>query len=201
MRHIVVINGSPRADSKTGIVLARLAESVSQRISSIRSCVNLSNAQRPVTSFLTRAALPESLERVLLEVESADLLIIGSPVYRASYTGLLKHFFDLLEREAMRGRVALLAASGGSPLHGLMLDHQLRPMVAFFGMASVPTAIYALPEDFQKGQIINGKLLERIDRAADEACALLQAREAPYPIAFSKGAAGEASKDLAAGGP
>src|SRR5690606_15834079 len=67
MRHVVVINGSPRTDSRTGVLLGRLAESVMKRIPATRSVVNMSDSERPVTSYLTRDALPERLERVFLE--------------------------------------------------------------------------------------------------------------------------------------
>ncbi len=73
--------------------------------------------------------LPQRVQDDLAAVEAADALIVGTPVYRASFTGLFKHFFDFVEQTALVGYVpVLLAASGGSDRHALVLEHQLRPL-------------------------------------------------------------------------
>ncbi len=106
---------------------------------------------------------------VIEAVETADLLVVGSPVYRASYTGALKHLFDLVDRRALEGTPVLLCATGGTPLHGLMPDHQLRPLFGFFNAITIPTAVYALDGDFDGHALHSIAVSERIDRAAAEA--------------------------------
>ena len=61
------------------------------------------------------------------QIESADALIVATPVYRGSYTGLFKHLFDLVDHEALIGTPVLLAATGGSDRHSLVIDHQFGP--------------------------------------------------------------------------
>ena len=102
-------------------------------------------------------------------VEEADLLVVGSPVYRASYTGALKHLFDLVDHRSLQGKPIILAATGGSSLHGLMPEHQLRPLFGFFNALTLPTTIYAVEGDFHDYALVSGKVRDRIERAIGEA--------------------------------
>lgn len=76
---------------------------------------------------------------MLDEIESADLLLVASPVYRGSYPGLLKHLFDLIDLNALIDTPVLLAATGGTERHALVLDHQLRPLFSFFQAITLPS--------------------------------------------------------------
>jgi FMN reductase len=175
MLKVVTINGSPQEKSKTGVLLSHISKSINRRIEAQITDINLSDPQRPITSYLMRNHIPQDLEQTLQEIESANLMVIGTPVYRGSYSGILKHLFDLVDRDAMRSKIALLAATGGSSLHGLVIDHQLRPLMAFFGVHSVPTSLYAVPEDFEELKLKSSSLVTRIERATEEACSLVAA--------------------------
>jgi FMN reductase len=96
---------------------------------------------------------------------AADALIVGSPVYKGSYTGLFKHLFDLIEPEALAGKPVLLTATGGGEKHALVIEHQLRPLFGFFEAATLPTGIYASGADFTDGIPVSPPLIARIDRA------------------------------------
>jgi len=106
-------------------------------------------------------------------VEAADVLVVGSPVYRASYTGALKHLFDLVDYRALTGKRVILAATGGTPLHGLMTEHQLRPLFGFFNALTLPTSIYATETDFTDYEIASPVVQERIERAVSELAQVL----------------------------
>lgn len=84
------------------------------------------------------------LERIL----AADVLVVGSPTYKGSYTGLFKHFFDLVDPAAPRGKPVLLAATGGGDRHALIVEHQLRSLFGFFEAFALPTAVFASEKDF-----------------------------------------------------
>ena len=102
------------------------------------------------------------------DILSADALIVGSPVYKGSYTGLFKHLFDLIDPQALAGKPVLLTATGGGDRHALVIEHQLRPLFAFFEAAVLPTGVYAGGADFQDGQPSSDALLARLDRAVDQ---------------------------------
>jgi len=78
----------------------------------------------------------------------------------------------------------LLAATGGSHLHGLVCEHQLRPLFGFFNALTLPTAVYATEADFHDYALVNPQVIARIKRAAAEAAAQLR-----LPAAFAAAAA------------
>ena len=99
----------------------------------------------------------------------ADLLVVGSPTYKGSYTGLLKHFFDLLDPTSLRGKPVILTATGGGERHSLVVEHQLRPLFGFFEAFALPTAIYAVDRDFSDGVIAADHIKQRVVQAVAEA--------------------------------
>jgi FMN reductase len=117
--------------------------------------------------LLTGIATP-ALNDAVTAVEQADLLIAASPVYRGSYTGLFKSFVDVVDQRALTGTPVLLAASGGSERHALVVDHELRPLFAFFQASTVPTGVYATASDCTAELLPDDELKERIRRAAEQ---------------------------------
>jgi FMN reductase len=100
--------------------------------------------------------------------------LVGTPIYRASYSGLLKVFFDLLPEDALAGKVAVPIVAAGGPGHLLAIDHGLRPLLTSVGATVVPDSVYATPAGFVDGAPV-AELLERIDRAVTEAVSLTAA--------------------------
>jgi FMN reductase len=135
-------------------------------------------ARLSAEALLGRASDRE-LDEALGWVLSARILVVATPVYRATYSGLLKVFFDLLPHGALAGAVVVPIATGGSAAHQLALDHGLRPLVASLGGVTVATGIYASPDQFPEGRA-EPSLLARVTRAADEALEL--ASSAPSPL-------------------
>lgn len=102
-------------------------------------------------------------------VTSADGLIVVTPVFSASYSGLFKSFFDVIDKDALAGLPVLIAATGGTARHSLVLEHALRPLFAHLRAVVVPTGVYAASEDWG-AEGLDG----RIERAADELVTLMQ---------------------------
>jgi FMN reductase len=120
------------------------------------------------------------LQDVIDAVLRADGLIAVTPIFSASYSGLFKVFFDVVERDAFGGKPVLIAATGGTARHSLALEHAVRPLFAYLNAAVVPTAVYAATEDWGGGGIgADGGLVERIDRAARELAGAMVVRVSP----------------------
>jgi FMN reductase len=119
-------------------------------------------AALPSDGLLGRDRSPQ-VEAALSAVSRAHLLAVATPIYRATYTGLLKVFFDLLPTAALAGTIAIPIAAGGSPSHQLALDHGLRPLLASVGAVVVAT-----------GGAPDRTLVERLERAVHEARALAE---------------------------
>ncbi|MFI6495778.1 FMN reductase [Nonomuraea typhae] len=105
-------------------------------------------------------------------VASADGLIAVTPIFTASYSGLFKSFFDVLDPETLSGKPTLIAATGGTPRHSLALEHALRPMFAYLHAIVAPTSVYAAAEDWGNDEGLAG----RIGRAGAELAALMRHR-------------------------
>ncbi|WP_265523501.1 CE1759 family FMN reductase [Oerskovia flava] len=125
------------------------------------------HAEAAATATVIGTRAP-ALVGALEAVEQADLLVVASPVFRGSYAGVFKSFVDLLDSRALAGTPVLLAATGGSPRHTLMIDQALRPLFAFMGAVEVPTGVYASTEDWTLELFPMPWLTERAGRAARE---------------------------------
>jgi len=112
-------------------------------------------------------------------VAAADGLIVVTPVFSASYSGLFKSFFDLIDPDALTGKPVLVAATGGTARHSLVLEHALRPLFAYLRAVPVPTGVFAASEDLGAGgdEYTEG-LPARIRRAGGELAGLMAARPA-----------------------
>lgn len=112
--------------------------------------------------------LDENAKEILQRVVDADVLVVGSPTYKGSYTGLFKHFFDLIDPTALRGKPVLLTATGGGERHALIVEHQLRPLFGFFEAFALPTAVYATDKDFSDGVLVSDHIRNRAAQAVEE---------------------------------
>jgi FMN reductase len=173
LRSIVGLAGNLTSPSRTRVLVEAVLEAVQRRVDASTGLIDLSTVGPVLLSAPTRDALARAGEVLLSRIEAAHLPVVGTPVYRASYTGALKHVFDLLHKDSLAGKPAILVATGGSALHGLVTEHQLRPLLAFFGAHTVPTSLYATEADFTGYRIANAALARRIERAAAEAATLL----------------------------
>lgn len=136
--------------------------------------VELGQLAPQLAGAVWRSQLPESVERELAAVEQADILVVTTPVYRGSYTGLFKHFFDFLHQDALVDTPILLAATGGSERHALMIDHQLRPLFSFFQARTLPLGVYATDKDFVDYRLQDAALIERARLAVERALPLIE---------------------------
>jgi FMN reductase len=119
-------------------------------------------------------------------VAQADAVIAVTPVFSASYSGLFKTFFDVLEPGALEGTPVLVAATAGTARHSLVLEHALRPLFSYLHAVAVPTGVFAASEDWGAAGA-DGALVRRIERAAGELAVLVSARTAgPRPDQFDR---------------
>jgi FMN reductase len=172
----VGISGSPSASSKSRTLLElALAQLAAQGVAT--RLVDLATLSADGLLGRTEDAGVEEA----LETASAALIVVAStPVYRATYSGLLKVFFDRLQPRSLDGRIGIAIATGGVPGHLLVLDHGLRPLFGSLGCLVVPTGIYGTDAQFTGGTPETG-LVARVERAVAEAVALARAPLRPLP--------------------
>ncbi|MFK0166406.1 FMN reductase [Rhizobium sp. NPDC090279] len=170
---VLGISGAIRRPSRTTRLVELIMEAIESQLGVRTGRLDLVDAAPILFRALRVDQLDAQGRAIIQHVETADVLVVGSPVYRASYTGALKHLFDLVDYRALAGKKVILAVTGGTPMHGLIIEHQLRPLLGFFGALTVPTGIYAVESDFTDYALTNPAIRRRIERAVDELSELL----------------------------
>ncbi|MGX9888496.1 FMN reductase [Streptomyces sp. NPDC002276] len=173
---LVVVSAGLSVPSSTRLLADRLAAAVDRRAPVDIQVVELRDLAVEIAHNFTNGFPGRSLAAALDAVTEADGLIAVTPVFSASYSGLFKSFFDVLDKDALAGKPVLIAATGGSARHSLVLEHALRPLFAHLRAVVVPTGVYAAFEDWGAEG-----LPERIDRAAGELGALMTGLSTPRP--------------------
>lgn len=129
--------------------------------------IELRDHARAITNRMLAGSGSPELERSLASLGRADGLIAVTPVFSASYSGLFKSFFDVIEPGALSGLPVLMGATAGTPRHSLVLEYAMRPLFAYLGAGPVRTAVFAASQDWADPDE-TGALGERIKRAGNE---------------------------------
>jgi FMN reductase len=180
-RTIAVVTAGLTQPSSTRLLGDQLAAAVrdilaGQAVDTEVVTVELREHAHDLTNHLLTGFPPAALRTVLETVSGADAVIAVTPTFSASYSGLFKMFFDVLDDKALAGKPVLIAATGGTERHSLVLEYAMRPLFSYLQAIVVPTGVYAATSDFGASE-----LHERIDRAAGELVALLGSEPATAP--------------------
>ena len=172
-RRLVVVSAGLSQPSSTRLLADRLAAATTGAladagIESRLEIVELRDHARALVDHLMTGFPSPDLRTAIDHVLAADGLIAVSPIFNASYSGLFKLFFDVLERDSLDGVPVLIGATGGTARHSLALDHALRPLFAYLGALVVPTGVYAAAEDWGQAGDADVALAGRIGRAGAE---------------------------------
>ena len=172
-RNIVVVSAGLSDPSSTSLLAKLIADSTVAALTEDAevSQIELRPLAHALTDHLLTGFASAELARAQEAVAQADAVIAVTPVFSASYSGLFKMFFDVLEQGALEGTPVLVAATAGTARHSLVLEHALRPLFTYLHAVVVPTGVFAASEDF------GGSDLERrVQRAAGELATLVAAR-------------------------
>lgn len=174
---VTAVSGSYKLPSRTAAVVEELTTRLSKKLPIDLHLIELSMIGSELVASYDRKDLAPHVQKDIEAIENADLLIVATPVYRASYTGLFKHLFDFVHYESLIDIPVLLAATGGSERHALMIDHELRPLFSFFQALTLPIGVYGSEADFEHYKVKNQALSDRIDLAVERSLPFLKHRE------------------------
>ncbi|MBB4987277.1 MULTISPECIES: FMN reductase [Streptomyces] len=179
---LTVVSAGLSTPSSTRLLADRLAESARDELTGrglepSTEVVELRELAGDIANHLVTGFPPPRLSAAIDAVTAADGLIVVTPVFAASYSGLFKSFFDVIDPDALTGKPVLTAATGGTARHSLVLEHAVRPLFAYLRAVVVPTAVFAASEDWGSGgdEYTDG-LPGRVRRAGAELAALMAAR-------------------------
>jgi FMN reductase len=181
-RSLVVVSAGLSQASSTRLLADRLSAAVDRHLREAGiepqiAVIELRDQAKDLVNNLLAGFPSPGLQAALDAVLGADGLIAVTPIFSASYSGLFKLFFDLVERDGLAGKPVLIAATGGTARHSLALEHAMRPLFGYLNAAVVATAVYAATEDWGGGGLgADGGLVERIDRAALELSVAMSVR-------------------------
>jgi FMN reductase len=184
-RTIAVVTAGLGRPSSTRLLADRLGAAVDRSLrlhddTARIEVVELRDLARDLTDNLLTGFPSPDLDAAIRSVTEADALIAVTPVFSASYSGLFKSFFDVLDKDALAGKPVLAAATAGTARHSLVVDVAMRPLFAYLRALVVPTGVFAASEDF--GSTADGALSERVDRASRELADLVVGARATGPV-------------------
>ncbi|MFE5851692.1 FMN reductase [Streptomyces sp. NPDC056500] len=185
---LVAVSAGLSVPSSTRLLADRLSESVRQGLMGqgvdveVR-IIELRELAVPIANHLVTGFPPPALDDAIEAVTEADGVIAVTPVFTASYSGLFKSFFDLIDPDALTGKPVLIGATGGTARHSLVLEHALRPLFAYLRAIVAPTAVYAASEDWGgTGDALTDTLPVRIDRAGEQFARLMATTPRREPV-------------------
>lgn len=175
-RTVVVISAGLGVPSSTRMLADQMAADVQSRLAALGitaklDVIDLRDHATGIANNMVTGYAGQDLAGVIRRVEAADAMIAVTPTFSASYSGLFKSFFDVLDPKFLDGMPVLFGATGGSPRHSLVLDMAIRPLFSYLRAHTMPTAVYASPEDW--GGSGENTLERRIGQGAAELAAVI----------------------------
>lgn len=171
---LAVVTAGTSDPSSTRLLADRTAERIKalaqRRGHSVTiSVVDLREFAADISTALTNQLITPKLQRAIDALGAADGIVAAAPVYKAGPSGLFTSFFHALDNDLLIAKPVVLAATAGTARHALVTDEAMRAMFAYLRTLTVPTSLFAAPEDWQ-----DPALKARIDRAARELVLLME---------------------------
>jgi FMN reductase len=171
---VAVVSAGTSDPSSTRLLADRAAQRVEtlaadhgHRVTT--SLIELREIATDITTALTSQLITPRLQQAIDTLDAADGVVVAAPVYKAGASGLFTSFFQVIDNDLLIAKPVLLAATAGTARHALVADEAMRPLFAFLRTMTVPTSLFAAPEDWS-----DTALPRRIDRAALELLLLME---------------------------
>lgn len=177
-RRIAVVSAGLSNPSSTRMLADRLAAATVARlaedgIQATVDTVELRDLAHDITNNLLTGFAPPALESAINTVVSADGVIVVTPIFSTSYSGLFKSFIDVLDPDALTGMPVLIGANAGTARHSLAIDYAIRPLFAYLHAEPVSTGVFAASSDWGAAADDVAPLSARVDRGAREFAAAI----------------------------
>jgi len=181
MGKVVIISGSPSKTSRLNGIIRYADESLQRQGLSTR---RIDVADLPAQDLISANFQSEAIREANAHVETADAVVISSPVYKGTYTGVLKTYLDLLPQKGLAGKIALPIFIGGTIAHLLSIEYGLKPLLSLLGARHILAGVYVVDTQVQwtgDGRIeIADEIRERLDASLAELAEAIKGR----PLTF-----------------
>ncbi|MEQ6896732.1 FMN reductase [Microbacterium sp. KR10-403] len=172
-RRVAVVAAGLSTPSSTRMLADRLSAAVVKHLDErgITASVDtfeLRDLAHDITNNMLTGFAGAELESMINTVVSADALVVVTPIFSTSYSGLFKSFIDVLDKESLIGKPVLIGATAGTPRHSLAIDYAIRPLFAYLHADAVSTGVFAASEDWGSTGDQVATLGDRIEKGAAE---------------------------------
>ncbi|HEX5321056.1 MAG TPA: NADPH-dependent FMN reductase [Stellaceae bacterium] len=181
MADLLIVVGAATPPGRLAAAMAAAAE-----MAGGAEMLNLAETRVEICDGRAVDAYDAATREAVAKIVAAKSVLIGAPVYRASYPGVLKNLLDIAPVEALQNKPVGLVAMGGSPHHYLAVDTQLRAVLAWFGALVAPTGVYITGGDFKDGKLASEGALKDLAALVDTLAGLRELDPAslgPIPLA------------------
>jgi FMN reductase len=169
MPNVVLISGSPSNNSKSAIVLRQFGTRFERDGWQVETVMV---RDLPPEDLVYGSFSSSKIQEVIRKIQTADVIIISTPVYKASYTGVLKSFLDLLPRDILAEKIVLPIAQGGTLAHLLMIEYALKPVLNELGATYVLAGVYVVDSEVKRLDEhrieLSDEIQERLTRAYNQ---------------------------------
>ena len=165
---VVGLCGSFDTQSKTGKLNELIVSEIAHALGVSSSLISLENADPKLFNARTSSDFKRLDYTVQKHIKDADILVVTSPVYNAGIPGLLKHLFDTFEPDSLKGKPIVIAATGGTDRHALVIDYQLRPILNYLKGVVVPSSVFVHSKEFEDEVVLNKSIRQRVKQIINE---------------------------------
>ncbi len=188
---VVGVSGSPTRPSRTSALVDLVTHAFAESLGGEPTVIELAPLLGELGAGPFRSDIGPNARAAVELVEAADVIVVGSPAYRATYTGLFKLFFDHVGQYALADKPIILTATGGSDRHALLVEHQMRPLFGFFQALTLPLGIFASEADFTDYRVTAPELLDRLTKTMQRTLPVIHSHLAPrdgerYGLEFAR---------------
>jgi FMN reductase len=174
MRKLVIVSAGTSEPSTTRMLADRIAAASIEQLRELEVPATIGAVEvAPLAVDVARASVTgvpsTELQAAIEQIAAADAVIASAPVYKAGISGLFKSLVDVLDNDLLIAKPVVLAATAGSSRHALVVDEQMRSLFAYMRALTLPTSVFAAPEDWGAPE-----LGERVRRAASELAVVIQ---------------------------
>jgi FMN reductase len=168
MKKIIGLSGNITRPSRTRMLVETVLTQIGRHAFTSTENFDLIDAGPELGRTVSRKDADGLVERIWLALETADALVLGSPVFKASYSGLFKHLFDLMDKDSLAGKPIILIANARLPDYAATADIQLRSLFGFFRARPVDQRLLASEADFLESGGLSASFSEKVDLAIDQ---------------------------------
>lgn len=166
---LIGISGSLSRNSKTELAVRKALEFAEATGNAVKTeLIALSNYNLAFCDGRKPDRYKDDSRKVIDKITGGDAFIVGSPIYRGTYTGALKNLLDLIPNDALRGKTVGIVATGGSNHHFLAIEHQFKPLFGYFNAYTIPGGVYAHNSHFRNGELTDDEVIDRLKKLAGE---------------------------------